>query len=287
LAYEICRRIDEDNAMNKETKNNVTFMTFDLFKNAGVKHGFSTRIGGVSDGVFDSLNLGFNRGDEDANVHENFKRIANALDMNYERMCLSKQTHTTNVIVVDEKDAGNGIVRPLPYDDVDGLITNVKDMPLVTFYADCVPLFMYDPVHEVVALSHSGWRGTVGKIGKVTIEKMAEHFGTVPADVICGIAPSICRNCYEVSADVADAFVGAFGEENRDVILKPSVFNPDDSDKFMLDLWAACKLVFLEAGVPEVNIEITDYCTRCNPDLFYSHRIMGANRGSLAAFISL
>ena len=91
--------------MNKETKNNVTFMTFDLFKNAGVKHGFSTRIGGVSDGVFDSLNLGFNRGDEDANVHENFKRIANALDMNYERMCLSKQTHTTNVIVVDEKDA--------------------------------------------------------------------------------------------------------------------------------------------------------------------------------------
>lgn len=273
--------------MNKETKNNVTFMTFDLFKNAGVKHGFSTRIGGVSDGVFDSLNLGFNRGDEDANVHENFKRIANALDMNYERMCLSKQTHTTNVIVVDEKDAGNGIVRPLPYDDVDGLITNVKDMPLVTFYADCVPLFLYDPVHEVVALSHSGWRGTVGKIGKVTIEKMAEHFGTVPADVICGIAPSICRNCYEVSADVADAFVGAFGEENRDVILKPSVLNPDDSDKFMLDLWAACKLVFLEAGVPEENIEITDYCTRCNPDLFYSHRIMGANRGSLAAFISL
>ena len=129
--------------------------------------------------------------------------------------------------------------------------------------------------------------GTVGKIGKITIEKMTEHFGTNPAEVLCGIAPSICRNCYEVSADVAEAFLDAFGPENRDVILKPSVFNPDDSDKYMLDLWAACKLVFLEAGVPEEHIEITDYCTRCNPDLFYSHRIMGANRGSLAAFISL
>ena len=105
-----------------------------------------------------SLNLGFNRGDSDENVRENYHRIANALDMNYDRMCLSKQTHTTNVVVVDEKDAGNGLIKPLPYDDVDGLITNVKDMPLVTFYADCVPLFFYDPVKEVVALSHSGWQ---------------------------------------------------------------------------------------------------------------------------------
>ncbi len=158
--------------MNLENKNGVSFLTFDSFKKAGVKHGFSTRIGGVSEGVFDSLNLGFNRGDSDENVRENYHRIANALDMNYDRMCLSKQTHTTNVIVVDEKDAGNGLIKPLPYDDVDGLITNVKDMPLVTFYADCVPLFFYDPVKEVVALSHSGWRGTVRKIGKVTIEKM-------------------------------------------------------------------------------------------------------------------
>lgn len=142
--------------MNIETRDNVSFFTFDSFKTAGDKHGFSTRIGGVSEGVFDSLNLGFNRGDSDENVRENYRRIASALDMNYERMCLSKQTHTTNVIIVEEKGAGNGFTRPLPYDDVDGLITNVKDMPLVTFYADCVPLFFYDPVKEVVALSHSG-----------------------------------------------------------------------------------------------------------------------------------
>ncbi len=273
--------------MNKEINNNVTYMTFDLFKKANVKHGFSTRLGGVSSGVFESMNLGFNRGDRDENVHENYKRIAKALNMNYERMCLSKQTHTTNVIVVDEKDAGNGIVRPLPYDNVDGLITNVKDMPLVTFYADCVPLFFYDPVKEVVALSHSGWRGTVGKIGKITVEKMHSTFGCNVKDIICGVAPSICKDCYEISKDVADEFIKAFGEEKSKELLRPSIFNPDDSNKFMLDLWTACKFNFLEAGIKEEHIEITDYCTRCNPDLFYSHRIMGANRGSLAAFISL
>ncbi len=273
--------------MNKETNNNVTYMTFNLLKENGVKHGFSTRLGGVSQGVYDSLNLGFNRGDSDENVHENYRRIAKALDMNYERMCLSKQTHTTNVIIVDEKDAGNGIIHPLPYDNVDGLITNVKDMPLVTFYADCVPLYFYDSVHEVIALSHSGWRGTVGKIGKLTIEKMKDAFGTDPKDVLCCIAPSICKDCYEVSSDVAEEFIKAFGQEKKNMILRPSVFNPNDPDKYMLDLWMACKLVFLEAGVPENHIEVTDYCTRCNPKLFYSHRIMGANRGSLAAFISL
>ncbi len=274
--------------MNKEVKNGVTFMTFDLLKNAGVKHGFSTRLGGVSSGVYDSLNLGFNRGDDDANVHENYRRIAAAMDMNYERMCRSKQTHTTNVIVVEEKDAGNGITKPLPYDNVDGLITNVKDMPLVTFYADCVPLYFYDPVHQVVAMAHSGWRGTVGKIGKVTIEKMHERFGCEASDILCCIAPSICRDCYEVSGDVATEFRKAFGDEVADKkLLRKSIFNPTDSDKYMLDLWEACRLVFLEAGVKKEHIEVTDYCTRCNPDLFYSHRIMGANRGSLAGFISL
>ncbi len=273
--------------MNKETKNNVTFMTFDLLKNAGVKHGFSTRLGGVSEGVYESLNLNFNRGDDPENVLENYRRITGALEMNFERICLSKQTHTTNVIVVEEKDAGNGITRERPDDDVDGLITNVKDLPLVTNYADCVPLFFYDPVHQVVGLAHSGWRGTVGKIGKVTIEKMTSAFETDPEDVLCCIGPSICRDCYEVSGDVAEEFIKAFGPEHKNELLRPSIFNPTDQDKYMLDLWRACKLVFMEAGVPEEHIEVTDYCTRCNPDLFYSHRIMGDARGGLAALISL
>lgn len=273
--------------MNREVKNGVTYLTFDNLKKRGVKHGFSTRLGGVSTGVYESMNLGFGRGDSDENVRENFRRMASALDMDYERMCLSRQTHTTNVRIVDEKDAGNGIVRPIPYDDVDGLITNVKNLPLVTFYADCVPLFLYDPVKEAVALSHSGWRGTVGKMGAVTVEKMGEHFGCRPEDIICGIAPSICKKCYEVSRDVAEEFRAAFGEIAADKMLSPSVFNPSDPGKYMLDLWEACRQVFLDAGIREENIEVTDHCTRCEPDLFFSHRVMGKDRGSHAAFISL
>lgn len=271
--------------MNKQTNNGVTYMTFDSFKD--VKHCYSTRLGGVSRGVYESLNLNFNRGDDEENVRENYRRITKALGMNYDRMCFSKQTHTTNVIVVEEKDAGNGILRPVPYDDVDGIITNVKDMPLVTAYADCVPLFFYDPVKKVVALSHSGWRGTVGKIGKVTVEKMQDTFASNPEDIICGIGPSICKDCYEVSADVAMEFVKAFGEEAKEKLLRPSLFNPDDKDKYMLDLWSACKLALLEAGVLEEHIEVTDFCTRCHPDLFFSHRVMGPNRGGQVAMISL
>ncbi len=271
--------------MRKEIKNNVTYLTFELFK--GVKHGYSTRIGGVSEGVFESLNLNFNRGDSDDNVRENFKRISEALNINYDRMCLSKQTHTTNVIVVEEKDAGNGIVRPLTYDNVDGLITNIKDMPLVTSYADCVPLFFYDPVKKVVALSHSGWRGTVGKIGRITIEKMCKEFDCKPNNILCGIGPSICKDCYEVSSDVAKVFIDVFGADICRQILRPSVFNPGDKNKYMLDLWNACKITLLEAGVTEENIEMTDYCTMCNPKLFFSHRVMGAQRGGQVAIISL
>ena len=273
--------------MNKRENNGVTYMTFDSFEKAGVKHAFSTRLGGVSEGVFGTLNLRTNSEDKIENVHENYKRICKALDMNYDRMCFSMQTHTANVLVVDEKDAGNGITKELPYSDIDGIITNVKDMPLVTAHADCVPLFFYDPVNQVVALSHSGWKGTVGKIGKVTIEKMTESFGTKPQDVLCGIGPSICKDCYEVSADVANEFVKAFGVENKDKLLRKSIFNPEDNDKYMLDLWEACRITLLEAGVLEEHIEVTDYCTRCHPDLFFSHRILGANRGGQSAFISL
>ncbi|MCR5375068.1 MAG: peptidoglycan editing factor PgeF [Lachnospiraceae bacterium] len=272
--------------MIKRTKNNVTYMAFELFEKAGIKHGFSTRLGGVSEGVFSSLNLGFNRGDSDENVRENFRRMTDALGINYENMCFSKQTHTTNVVIVDKSSAGNGIVTLNAFNDVDGLITKEKDLPLVTFYADCVPLFFYDPVREVVALSHSGWRGTVGKIGKVTIETMKDNFGTRPEDVLCGIGPSICKDCYEVSADVAEEFRNSFGEE-AEKLLRPSLFSPDDGNKYMLDLWTACKMALLEAGVTEEHIEVTDYCTRCNSELFYSHRVMGTDRGSQAAFISL
>lgn len=275
--------------MNKTVKNDVTLMTFESLEKHGVKHGFSTKLGGVSTGVYESMNLGFGRGDSEENVHKNYERMAAALGVKKDKMCLSQQTHTTNVRVMTEEDAGNGIVRPLPYKDVDGMITNVKGMTLVTFYADCVPLYFYDPAKQVIGLSHSGWRGTVGKIGKNTIELMHKTYGCEPKDILCCIGPSICKKSYEVSSDVIEQFEIAFGADKirTEGIIGKSIMHPDDADKYMLDLWKANEAVFIEAGIPKSNIEITDYCTHCNPNLFYSHRIMGAERGSLAAFMSL
>ena len=273
--------------MNKIEKNKVPYLTFNLLEKEGVKHGFSTRLGGVSTGVYESMNLGFSRGDDADLVRENYRRLTKAMNISYDRMCMSMQGHTTNVLVVDEKDAGNGIIKPKPYENIDGLITNTKDMPLVIYAADCMPLFFYDPVNKVIGAAHSGWRGTVGKIAKVTIEKMHDNFGSRPEDILCCIGPSICKNCYEVSREVADEFIRVFGKENSDRILSQSIFNPDDPDKFMLDLWEAARLTFEEADIPNNHIETTDYCTRCYPELFYSHRIMGNARGSMAGFISL
>ena len=268
--------------MNLENKNGVSFLTFDAFKKAGVKHGFSTRIGGVSEGVFDSLNLGFNRGDSDENVRENYHRIANALDMNYDRMCLSKQTHTTNVVVVDEKDAGNGLIKPLPYDDVDGLITNVKDMPLVTFYADCVPLFFYDPIKQVIAMAHSGWKGTVERIGARMVSYMEAEYDSKPEDIICAIAPSICHKCYEVSEDVALRFLEVFGDGyGEDLLYKK------ENGKYQLNLHKACEITLLEAGITSEHLDITDICTCCNPEFLFSHRASNGMRGNLAGVMML
>ena len=167
------------------------------------------RLGGVSGGCFSSLNLSFDRGDDPEAVRENFRRIGAAIGVRCEDMVLSKQTHTTNVRVVTEEDRGKGIIRERDYTDVDGLVTDVPGLCLVTSYADCVPLYFVDPVRRVIGLSHSGWRGTVGKIGKKTVQVMQEKFGCEPADILAAVGPSVCLDCYEVSADVIDKFRGS------------------------------------------------------------------------------
>lgn len=264
-------------------KNGVPFLTFPLLDEyeALVIHGFSTRLGGVSEGYLSSMNLGFGRGDDRERVLANYRRIAEALGLPLERMVLSKQTHTANVRTVTEEDAGCGIVKPILYDHVDGLITNVKNLPLVTFYADCVPLYFVDPVHKAIGLSHSGWRGTVNRMGAATLEAMEAAYGTRREDVRACIGPSICQDCYEVSLDVAEEFRAAFGKKAERLLYE----KPDG--KFQLDLWEANRQVLLEAGVRREHLSVTDICTCCNPDLLYSHRASHGKRGNLAAFLSL
>lgn len=261
----------------------VTWLSFPALTETGlVRHGFSTRLGGVSQGCFSSMNFAFTKGDNPEHVMENYRRMAQVLGVDPQRMVLSHQTHTTHVRTVTGDDAGKGVMRERDYQDVDGLVTDVPGLTLVTFYADCVPLYLVDPVHRAIGLSHSGWRGTVNRMGKVTLERMAREYGTDPADVIACIGPSICQDCFEVGEEVAEAFREAFAERYH-----RELFCRKENGKYQLDLWRANEIIFAQAGVPAGQIHTTDICTRCNPKLLFSHRIMGNERGNLAAFLCL
>ena len=194
----------------------VPFLKYPILEKEGlVEHGISTRLGGVSEGFLGSMNLSYTRGDDPAHVDENYRRIAVAIGVKPEHMVCTHQTHTTNVRIVTREDAGKGVTREKDYTDVDGLITNVPGICLVTFYADCVPLLFLDPVKKVVASSHSGWRGTVNRMGQVTVEKMQKEFGCDPKNILACVGPSICQECYEVSEDVIDMLSRRFWQRVR------------------------------------------------------------------------
>ena len=266
-----------------EMEGAVPYLSFPMFRDTGlVTDGFSTRLGGVSEGCFSSLNLSFDRGDDRAAVAENFRRMGEALGVRCEDMVLSQQTHTTNIRIVTDEDRGKGITRERDYTDIDGLITNVPGICLVTTYADCVPLYFLDPAKKVIALSHSGWRGTVGKIGKKTVELMHVKFGSDPADILAAVGPSVCQDCYEVSADVIDRFKEVFDRSVWD-----ELFYEKPDGKYQLDLWKANEKIFLEVGIRKEHIAVTNVCTHCNSGILYSHRAMGDKRGNLCAFLAL
>ncbi len=261
----------------------VPYLVYPILEETGaVIHGFSTRLGGVSQGVCASMNLSFSRGDEEAAVLENYKRIAKAIGFSLDSAVASDQTHTANVRTVTAADRGCGLTKPRPYHDVDGMITNAPGVTLATFYADCVPLYLVDPVKRAIGLSHSGWKGTVGKIGKATVEAMEREYKTDPKDLVVAIGPSICQDCYEVSGDVIEKFREAFDEKLWD-----RLFYQKENGKYQLDLWEANRQIFLEAGVREEKIALPGLCTCCNPEFLFSHRASKGKRGNLAAFLAL
>lgn len=260
----------------------ISYLFYPILEQTGiVKHCFTTRLDGVSKGIFESMNLSFTRGDEREAVEENFRRVSKILDCKYENFVLSDQTHTTNVRRVGIKDAGKGLTRARGYSDVDGLITNEPGLVLSTFYADCVPLYFVDTKNRAIGLSHSGWRGTVGRMGQVTLESMHQEFGSNPRDVVCAIGPSICQDCYEISQDVAEKFIREFPGHEQEILIEK------ENGKYQLDLWHANEIVLLEAGIKQEHLSVTDICTCCNPKLLFSHRASRGKRGNLGAFLVL
>ena len=275
---------DDRNVFRNVERGGVPYLSFKALEDTGmVINGFSTRLGGASKGRFATMNFSYSRKDDPADVLENFTRMADTLGVERDRMVVSYQTHTTNVRRVTREDEGKGVIRERDYRNVDGLITDVPGITLVTFYADCVPLYLVDPVHHAIGLSHSGWRGTVRRMGQVTMDAMKEAFGTRPEDVTACIGPSICRDCFEVGEEVAEAFADAFDPKYRDALYRANA----KPGKYQLDLWKANEIIFQEAGVPKEQIHTTNICTMCNSDYLFSHRRVGEERGNLAAILSI
>lgn len=268
------------------------YLEFPLLKQTDlVTHMFTTRDGGVSKGKFESLNLSFSRGDEQEAVQENFARVAQVMGAKPNDLVCTDQTHTTNIRIVTEKDRGKGVTRARDYKEIDGLVTNVPGIVLSAFFADCVPVYVVDPVHKAIGLAHSGWRGTVASIGQALLKKMWEAYGTRPEECLAAIGPSICRECYEVSEDVADAFFRVFGlpiaDSMEEAEEKNLILYRKRNHKYQLDLWRANELVLLDAGVPQEQIAVTNICTCCNMEKLFSHRATNGERGNLGAFIKL
>ena len=270
------------NALPHE-KDGVIYYTFPLLDRFSdrLTHAFSTRLGGVSEGGLASLNLGLSRGDDPARLQENLRRFGDAVGFDWQKLVVSQQTHTTNLREAVASDAGCGSVKERPWRDIDGLWTKERGLPLLTHYADCVPLLFYAADKNICAASHSGWRGTRAGMGRVTVERLVAE-GCRRENIYCVVGPSAGPCCYEVDEATASHFAQLRDDEGPVAIPRPEF-----PGKYLLDLWRANRCVLMEAGLPPENIAIAGLCTICHPDIFYSHRVQGNDRGALAAVIML
>lgn len=270
------------NTMKLNNIDSVPYLTYNsLSEIKFINHAFSTRLGGVSTGEFSSMNMAFNRGDNPNFVTENYKRICKSAGFDFDSLTASSQDHNTFVRAVTKQNVGVGIYKPRDIQSVDALVTNERGVTLVTYYADCTPLFFVDTKQKAIGLAHAGWRGTVGRIGEKVVQKMTEMYNTNPSDIIAAIGPAISVCCYEVDKPCADNFLAL-----KDLDTSKFVFQKND-EKYMIDLLETNRQILVNAGVKPQNITISDLCTNCNSELLWSHRATKGHRGTMSAFMSL
>lgn len=245
-----------------------------LFDCGKVKHCFTSKCGGVSHGEIKGLNLGFRVEDDYESVMENYSLVAKDMDFDLERITAGRQTHSANIRIITEEDAGKGVSRDSEFMDIDGLVTNSRRLPLAVYYADCVPVLLAEEKTGVIAAVHSGWRGTVSGIASNAVKIMVDRFGAAPADIKAAIGPAIGKCCFETGGEVACRF-------------DKTLVTEQVNGKFKVDLWTANKNMLMECGVREENIEVLGLCTICNSDILYSYRTHKEKTGRMGAFISL
>lgn len=242
-------------------------------------HLFTTRHGGVSTGCVSSWNFGEQSLDTDENILQNFKILADTMGISAKQFVRTQQTHTSNILTVSEADAGKGVTRPRGYTDIDGLVTDTRGLAIVTTHADCNSVYFYDPVKHVIGLAHSGWRGTLLGISRAMVAKMHDEFSSDPADLLAGTGPALCKDCFEVDFDVAEAFLKANPGN--------AAFIEERPPKYHIDLKAIIRRDLMDSGLKAENIMDMELCTKCHKEDFFSHRGHKGKRGLMAAVMML
>ena len=261
--------------MDKLIKDHVIYFKFPHFK---VPHGFTTKHGGVSTGDAAHMNVDASK-EPVAHIKENFIILGHAIGFDPASLTGLQQTHTARVEIVDKRHLGNKLHKPDKLGGCDGMVTKDPQLTLLTMHADCPPLYFYDPMAQVIGLSHAGWRGTVGGIARETIKKM-ETLGSNPKDILAGIGPGVGYCCFQVDEPVMRAFQSAFSWADEYI-------QPDEPGKYKIDLLAVNKRLMLVQGLQEPHIWAKQICTKCNHQLFHSHRVTGKARGNMGAILTL
>lgn len=260
-----------------QKRGSLNYLTLPKWQAEGVDVGFSTRVGGVSQVPYDSFNLGLHVGDDPSAVLENRKRWINQWEVPFSRVAVGEQVHGTNVLWVNEEDGGRGVLElETAIPAVDGLVTQ-SAVGLMSYFADCVPMFFYFPDIQAVGIAHAGWKGTAQKMGQRVLECFEKAGGRLE-NAWVAIGPSIGPCCYVVDETVAIQFRANFVET-------PFLVRQEDGH-YLLDLWEANRTTLLEKGVRLENIDVAGTCTADNPEWFFSHRRDGARTGRMAGWIN-
>jgi YfiH family protein len=274
-------RILDDSCLERVRTDRLAYITIPALSDfPELIHGFTTRFGGVSTGDFATLNLNFNRPDPAENVMRNYQILGEKLGVPLQDMVLSHQVHDRKVLPVDRTHAGMGLTRERTYSNIDGLATDETGLMLVTFYADCVPVYFYDPVKKVIALAHSGWKGTILNIADEAIRTLKEIYGCRTENIHAAFGPHIGACCFEVDENVADMFSDTFGWA-KDFIV------PGYDGKRLIDLEGIITENLLISGVQKEKISGCSICTKCHKDIFFSHRGGSGKSGTGAAFLMI
>ena len=251
-----------------------------LSHNGLVTHGFSTRMGGVSQGPYSTMNLAYNSLDDPRNVEENYHRFTSAMGVDWKKAVLTYQTHKSFIRRITEAETGMGLTRQRDYSDIDALITNEPGIPLMSFHADCAPLFLVDPIQKAVGLVHAGWRGTSENIAGKVVNEMNLAYGTKPEQITVGIGPCIQECCFLIRKDVRNTLL-------EKLPFVDGLMKKKNHAQWAVSLQMINRRLLLESGVSETKIHLSPFCTCCRHDLFYSHRSQGSLRGTMAALIQL